>query len=168
MQLREEVPSDSDAISALIQAAFATAAHSSQTEAYIVLALRRRGRLSISLVAEHAGQLLGHVAVSPVSLDDGSIGWYGLGPIAVLPERQGEGIGSLLMQAAIARLQALGAAGCVLLGEPDYYQRFGFRALPGLRLADVPPAYFLALPLAGEVPQAEVRYDPAFEADAAQ
>ncbi|MEC4630073.1 N-acetyltransferase, partial [Bacillus safensis] len=87
-------------------------------------------------------QLLGHVAVSPVTVSDGSTGWYGLGPISVLPARQGQGIGAALMRAAIDALRQQGARGCVLLGEPAYYGRFGFRAEPGLVLPGVPAEYF--------------------------
>ncbi len=167
MRVRDETPDDAAAIGVLTQAAFANAAHASGTEATIVQALRSRGQLSISLVAEVDRQLLGHVAVSPVALSDGSAGWYGLGPISVMPAQQGKGIGSALMQAAIARLEQLQAAGCVVLGDPGYYQRFGFRNFPQLRLPGVPAEYFMALPLAGDVPQAEVRYDTAFEVSTA-
>jgi len=162
MRIRDETADDVEAISALTRSAFATAAHSSGNEADIVLALRRRGRLSASLLAEEDGQLLGHVALSPVTLSDGSAGWYGLGPISVLPTSQGKGIGSALMRAAIARLRQLGAAGCVLLGEPAYYQRFGFRCFSQLQLPGVPPEYFMALPLGGDVTAAVVSYDASF------
>ena len=166
MNIRDETPADEAAITALTRAAFANAEHTSHTEEYIVLALRRRGKLSVSLVAEDEGGLVGHVALSPVTLRDGSQDWYGLGPISVLPARQRGGVGSALMQAAITRLRAMDAAGCVLLGDPGYYQRFGFQALPSLQLPGVPAEYFMALPLRGDVPLAEVQYDPAFDATA--
>lgn len=164
MHICEETSADIDAISALTRAAFAGVEHSSQTEAFIVLALRRRGRLRVSLVAEQAGQLLGHVAVSPVTLSDGSLDWYGLGPISVLPAHQGRGIGTALMHAAIAQLEEIGACGCVLLGEPGYYSRFGFRCFPQLQLPGVPAEYFMALALGGSIPTAVVAYDEAFDA----
>lgn len=166
MNIRDETPADEAAITALTRAAFANAEHTSHTEEYIVLALRRRGKLSVSLVAEDEGGLVGHVALSPVTLSDGSQDWYGLGPISVLPARQRGGVGSALMQAAITRLRTMDAAGCVLLGEPGYYQRFGFQALPSLQLPGVPAEYFMALPLRGDLPLAEVQYDPAFDATA--
>jgi putative acetyltransferase len=71
-------------------------------------ALRKAGALSISLVAEQAGEVVGHVALSPVSISDGSADWYGLGPIFVRPELQGRGIGSLLMNVAIGVLRERG------------------------------------------------------------
>ncbi|WP_422508821.1 GNAT family N-acetyltransferase [Stenotrophomonas sp. GZD-301] len=164
MQIRAERPEDVDAIHALTREAFQDAPHSSHTEAFIVDALRRAGALSVSLVAEEDATLLGHVALSPVELSDGSTEWYGLGPISVLPAQQGRGIGSALMQAAIDALQARGAAGCVLLGDPDYYARFGFEADPRLRLPGIPAAYFQSRRLRGDSPDADVRYHAGFDA----
>ncbi|MDV9041292.1 N-acetyltransferase [Stenotrophomonas sp. RAC2] len=164
--IRTETPADIAGIHALTAAAFATAEHSSHTEQFIVDALRARGELPISLLAVDNGQLLGHVAVSPVTVSDGSTGWYGLGPISVLPARQGQGIGAALMRAAIDALRQQGARGCVLLGEPAYYGRFGFRAEPGLVLPGVPAEYFQALCLQPPLAQGEVQYSPAFEATA--
>ena len=164
--IRDEQPADIDAIHRLTEAAFAEAVHSSHTEQFIVAALRAAGQLTVSLVAEEHGALIGHVAVSPVVLSSGDVGWHGLGPISVRPDRQGQGIGAALMRAAIDRLTQLGSAGCVLLGEPGYYARFGFKVVPGLELPGVPPAYFQALPLAGTVPAAQVHYHAAFEATA--
>ena len=162
MQIRNEHPDDAGAIHALTREAFAQAPHSSHTEQFILDALRRAGALAISLVAEDADRIVGHVALSPVQLSDGSADWYGLGPISVAPQRQGQGVGSALMRAAIEALQARGAAGCVLLGEPGYYGRFGFKAEPRLRLAGVPAEYFQTLLLQGELPDAEVDYHAAF------
>ncbi|HEC0958043.1 TPA: N-acetyltransferase, partial [Klebsiella pneumoniae] len=110
--IRPETPADVDGIHALTAAAFATAEHSSHTEQFIVDALRACGELSVSLLAVHEERLLGHVAVSPVTVSDGSSGWYGLGPISVLPERQGQGIGAALMRAAIEALRQQHARGC--------------------------------------------------------
>lgn len=101
MILRPETPADALAIEQLTAAAFEQAPHSSHTEHFIVNALRRAGQLSVSLVAEEAGHIIGHMALSPVTLSDGSTGWYGLGPISVAPERHGQGIGSQLMRAAL-------------------------------------------------------------------
>lgn len=164
MQIRPETSADHAAIHALTEAAFRNAPHSSHTEQFIVDALRARGELSVSLVAEKEGQLMGHVALSPVTISDGSDGWLGLGPISVLPEWQGQGIGAALMRAAIEALRLQDARGCVLLGEPGYYGRFGFRAEPGLILPGVPPEYFQALCLRPPMAQGDVSYSAAFEA----
>ena len=162
--IRPETPADIAAIEALTEAAFLQAEHSSHTEHFIVNALRRAGQLSVSLVAQADSRVIGHVAVSPVQVSDGSAGWFGLGPIAVLPACRQHGVGSALMCAALQALQAQGAAGCVLLGDPRFYARFGFRVLPQLWLADVPPAYFQALHWRGTMPEGEVRYHAAFAA----
>lgn len=162
--VREESPSDIEAIHAVTIAAFKDAPHTAHTEQFIVDALRKSGALFLSLVAEQAGSIVGHVAVSPVTVSDGSSHWYGLGPISVIPELQGQGIGSLLMKEALQRLQDKGAAGCVLLGDPAYYSRFGFKPTPELVLPDVPPEYFQALAFKPPLPHGIVTYHEAFSA----
>jgi|GEM_PF-263659 len=145
LQLRHETPDDIAAIEAVTVAAFADAPHTSHTEQFIVRALRAANELTLSIVAEEQGQIIGHVALSLVTITDGhhqqAEGWYGLGPISVLPQRQGQGIGSRLMEQALSELRAMRAAGCVLLGDPAYYGRFGFQAHAGLQLPGVPPDY---------------------------
>ncbi|HEY2684150.1 MAG TPA: N-acetyltransferase [Steroidobacteraceae bacterium] len=163
VSIRSESAADSAAIEALTAAAFLNASHTSHTEQHIVNALRTAGQLSISLVAESRGILVGHVALSPISISDGSTGWFGLGPISVLPQFQCRGIGSQLMREALERLRDQGAEGCVVLGEPAYYGRFGFRADPRLTLAGVPPEYFQALSFATSRAQGRVTYHPAFD-----
>lgn len=164
--IRSEAAADAGAIAALTEAAFRDAEHSSHTEQFIVGALRRAGQLAVSLVADDGGQLVGHVAVSPVTVSDGSAAWYGLGPISVAPARQGQGIGSQLMRQALDRLRAAGAAGCVVLGEPGYYSRFGFAPAPGLVLPGVPQEYFQAIAFTPATPQGTVAYHGAFDAQA--
>jgi putative acetyltransferase len=160
--IRREAPADSAAIEAVTVAAFLNAPYTSHTEEFIVNALRKAGKITLSLVAEEDGEMVGHVAVSPVSISDGTSGWFGLGPISVLPEWQGRGIGSALMREALRVLEEEGAAGCVLLGEPEYYGRFGFRAEPNLVLPDAPPEYFQALSFRPPLPCGTVSYDEAF------
>lgn len=162
--IRQESPSDAAAIHAVTVAAFLQAPHTAHTEQFIVEALREADALTISLVVEQDGEVVGHVALSPVSVSDGSTGWYGLGPISVRPELQGQGIGSLLMQAAIRLLRERGAAGCVLVGDPSYYSRFGFKPEPSLVLPDVPPEYFQALLFGPLLPQGVVTFHRAFSA----
>ena len=138
--------------------------HTDHTEQFVVDSLRSAGALTISLVAEEGGKIVGHVAVSPVSISDGSSGWFGLGPISVSPEFQGKGIGSILMRRVMQLLQEQGASCCVLLGDPGYYSRFGFKPRAGLVLADVPPEYFQALPFSSSIPLGSVTYHQAFSA----
>ena len=164
IRIRSEAPSDASAIEAVTVAAFLNASHASHTEHLIVDALRRSRQLTISLVAEEHGQVIGHVAISPVSIIGGVDKWYGLGPISVVPERQGRGVGTQLMEHALAELRARGAAGCVVLGDPSYYCRFGFQAEPSLVLPGVPPAYFQVVSFGGPMPTGTVSYHDSFAA----
>lgn len=168
VQIRHETPDDIAAIEAVTIAAFADAAHTSHTEQFIVRVLRANNQLTLSLVAEEQGQVVGHVALSPVTITDDhgheASDWYGLGPISVMPDKQGQGIGSHLIKQALTELRTCKAAGCVVLGEPAYYTRFGFQCHSDLQLPGVPPAYFMALALQGPVSAGIVRYSDAFNA----
>ncbi|MBT9551419.1 MAG: N-acetyltransferase [Hydrogenophaga sp.] len=164
--LRPERPSDAEAIASLTTAAFLNAPHTSHTEAFIVNALRRAGAMSVSLVAEQDGALVGHVATSPVVIADGTPGWHGLGPISVLPALQGQGLGSALMHAAMKALRDQGAVGIMLVGDPAYYRRFGFRPEPQLVYPGIPPEYFMVLPFTDGLPQGTVTFHGAFGATA--
>lgn len=162
--IRNETAADADAITAVTLAAFATLEISQHTEQFIVKALRAAGALTVSLVAELDGRVVGHVAFSPVVLSDGTPDWHGLGPVSVLPAHQRQGIGKALIRQGLARLQAMGARGCCLVGHPDYYRKFGFRNLDQLAHAGVPPEYFLALSFDGHWPQGTVAFHEAFGA----
>ncbi|NBB84501.1 MAG: GNAT family N-acetyltransferase [Alphaproteobacteria bacterium] len=163
MTLREERPGDADAIRAVVDAAFATAPHADGTEPAIVDRLRDQGGLTLSLVAVTAdGTIVGHVAASPAAVGDAVSGWAGIGPVSVRPDRQSAGIGSALMRAALDRLKALGLDGAVLVGDPAFYGRFGFRAVPGLTVDGVPDGYVLAVAFDGRSPQGRIRFHPAF------
>lgn len=162
--IRKESPADVTAIQAVTVAAFLNATYTSRTEQYILNALRRSGQLSISLVATENGAVIGHVAVSPVAISDGAAGWYGLGPVSVSPEHQGQGVGGQLVAQALVELRQLDAAGCVVLGDPKYYSRFGFNAEPSLALSGVPPEYFQAITFSGSLPVGEVSYHESFAA----
>lgn len=162
--LRPEVPADADAIDEVTIAAFAPLTVSRHTEQFIVRALRTRDALTVSLVAECDGRVVGHVAFSPVTMSDGTPDWYGLGPVSVLPERQRQGIGRALIVDGLARLQRLGARGCCLVGHPSYYRRFGFENSGGLSVDGVPAEVFFVRSFDGRVPSGRVVFDPAFSA----
>lgn len=163
LTVRQESSSDIPAIHALIKAAFLNAPHTAHTEHFIVDALREARALSISLVAEDDGVVVGHVAVSPISISSGTSDWYGLGPIAVSPDRQGQGIGSRLMRAALQELEEKGASGCVLVGDPAYYCRFGFKHQDSLVYPDLPPEYFQVIAFSHPVPQGVATFHRAFD-----
>jgi len=164
--IRLETPKDHQGIHEVTVAAFLDAPHTDHTEQFIVKSLRDSGELRISLVAENSTGIIGHVALSAVAISDGSIGWYGLGPLSVLPKEQGKGIGSNLMLAALEELRNLKASGCVLLGDPDYYHRFGFNAIDGLVFTGVQAEYFQALLFQGAYPKGMVTYHNSFSSQA--
>lgn len=163
--IREETADDVSAITDVTIAAFKSLAISNNTEQYIIEELRRANALTLSLVAEVDGHVVGHIAFSPVTIADGAQGWYGLGPISVLPAYQRQGIGKALITEGLARLQALNAEGCCLVGHPEYYPRFGFENMPDLVYEGVPPEAFFALSFNGEWPKGVVAFHEAFQAD---
>ncbi len=164
MIIRDERPGEIAAIHALVTEAFLAAPHASGTEGAIVDALRADDALTLSLVAMADGALAGHAAFSPVLIDGEKCDWFGLGPVAVSPASRRRGIGHALVEAGLKRLQALGAGGCVVLGDPAYYGRFGFANDPALRFADAPAEYFQMLRFTDEAPRGDVVYHPAFYA----
>ena len=128
-------------------------------------ALRASNALTLSLVAEIDGRVVGHIAFPPVTISDGSLDWYGLGPVSVLPEYHRQGIGKSLIQEGLSSLKALGGQGCVLVGDPNYYKRFGFRNLPELIHEGIPQEVFLALPFNDRVPHGIVVFHEGFSAN---
>jgi putative acetyltransferase len=162
--IRKETESDIKTISEITIAAFESLAISQHTEQFIVDALRDANVLSVSLVAVSGDQVVGHIAFSPVTISDGSSGWYGLGPISVLPELQKQGIGKTLMQEGLARLRSMGAKGCILVGDPGFYGRFGFRSPKDMFIEGVPQEYVLALPFVESKASGTVAFHDAFAA----
>jgi putative acetyltransferase len=162
MMIRAETPADYSAIKAILKAAFVTEPHSRQTEHLIVEELRQAGAMTIGLVAEKDGVVVGHIAFSPAKIDGKEGGWFMLGPVAVEPSRQRRGIGGALIREGLRQLRALGARGCALVGHPGYYGRFGFAHVASLQMEGVPPEVFFALPLDDGVPRGEMTIHPAF------
>ena len=162
--IRPENVGDAEQIGVVIEAAFSASSYGYNNEAEIVTALRQADALTLSLVADNAGTVVGHVAVSPVQISDVARGWFGLGPISVLPESQCQGVGALLMLEALAELKRIEASGCVLLGDPKYYGKFGFENVPELALPGVPPEYFQAVTFCEQFPAGTVSYHEAFAA----
>lgn len=162
--IRPERPADAEPIAALTAAAFEGHAFADGTEPAIPGLLRKDGALTVSLVAEEEGRIAGHVAFSPVTVDGADVGWFGLGPVSVAPGLQRRGIGGALIREGLERLRGLDARGCVLLGDPAYYGRFGFEADPALRYPGPPARFFQSLVLVPPAPEGEVRFHPAFGA----
>ena len=166
MLIRHETPADIDAIEKLIYQAFLNHPHHAEgakpTEHLIVAGLRDGGVLTLSQVAEMDGEVVGHIAISPITINSENKNWYGLAPVSVTPNMQGKGIGTALIKNAMQMMQDKGVEGMVLLGEPEYYTRFGFKADNRLTLDGVPPEYFMCHSFTGNIPSGTVQYHPAF------
>ncbi|ANE05304.1 GNAT family N-acetyltransferase [Corynebacterium crudilactis] len=161
--IRAEEAHDISAIYDVTEAAFMGIEHSDGAEQDLVDKLRAAKALSLSLVAEAEGEVIGHIAASEVLIGGGAHGWFGIGPVSVRPDRQQQGVGIALMGSALDQLRAESAAGVVLLGDPGYYRRFGFEVVPGLVYPHAPAEYFMAICLnAPEFPQGIVEYHSAF------
>jgi putative acetyltransferase len=158
--------SDVHAIGDLIRSAFSGMPYAEGDEAELVDALRAQGALSVSLVAESEGTIVGQVAFSPARASGGRLGWYALGPLAVLPTHQRRGIGSALVHAGLDAISELGAGGCILVGDPSYYSRFGFQLSPENTPPGQPAAFFMVKLLRGQLPVGPIRFHEAFGASA--
>ena len=166
--IRDEVPEDANAITDVTVAAFKTLAISQHTEQFIIDELRAARALTLSLVADMDGRVIGHIALSPVTISDGTPYWYGLGPVSVSPEYQQRGIGRKLIEEGLSRLKELGARGCCLVGHPEYYRKFGFENMSGLVHEGVPPEYFFSILFDGHIPHGTVTFHEAFKANGQQ
>ena len=159
MIIRDARPSDHDGIRALLLAAFPT-----DDEARLVEQLRADGDAAFEWVAEDGGRILGEILLSPLAAPFRALA---LAPVAVAPERQGSGIGSALVEAAVGQARDRGWEAIFVLGEPAYYTRFGFAvaAAAGFTSPYSGP-YFMVLALSGALActSGEVRYAPAFAA----
>jgi putative acetyltransferase len=147
MITRHERPSDKAAIYQVQTRAFAGVA-----EADLVDRLRANNKATLSLVAEDEGLIVGHILFSPATIETatGSLSGLGLAPLAVVPERQRQGIGSLLIEEGLKQCRAAKHSFVVVLGHADYYPRFGF--VPASRFNikseyDVADENFMALEL---------------------
>jgi putative acetyltransferase len=160
--IRKETPEDIDAINEITIAAFNTLEISEHTEQFVVKALRNAGVLILSMVAELDGEVVGHIAFSPITISDGTPDWYGVGPLTVKPEIQRTGVGSALMWEGLAQMHAMRAKGCCLVGHPEYYRKFGFINPDGLSMEGVPPEVFFALSFDNQYPLGQVSFHEAF------
>ena len=128
--IRDETKDDAAVITEVTVAAFESMEISSHTEQFIIEALRSAKALTLSLVAEVDGRVVGHIAFSPVAISDGTKNWYGLGPVSVLPMYQRMGIGKALIREGLSRLKDLGAKGAVWSGIPNTTGNLDLRMLP--------------------------------------
>jgi putative acetyltransferase len=160
MLIRNETAGDIRAINRVVTDALKTLAQSTGTETGIVEKLRADNALTLSLVAEDEGEVIGYLAASMAKIGKQD-GWGLIGPLAVLPLRHRQGIGTALMTVALRRLRAI-SPGAALVGDPAYYGRFGFRAFPELGIAGFPSEVVQALPFGDMEPRGELIHHPAF------
>ncbi|MBC8280380.1 MAG: N-acetyltransferase [Chloroflexi bacterium] len=158
MNIRPEIPADYAEIRSLLLASFPTA-----DEADLVEQLRTDGDVEISLVAIEGDQVIGHVVFSVMSAPFRALG---LAPVAVLADHRRKGVAERLINTGIEQAKNDGWEGMFVLGEPDYYQRFGFRAetAQGFESVYAGP-YLMALSLKSEVlpkTSGRIDYAPAF------
>jgi putative acetyltransferase len=136
--------------------------YSDGDEQLLIGKLRDTSALALSLVAESNGVVVGQITFSAAFAADGSPGWYALGPVSVEPALKHQGIGGQLIRAGIAWLQDQHAAGCILIGNPAYYSRFGFRVFSELAPQGMPAEYYQVLPLKVAEPEVMVGFHPLF------
>lgn len=124
MLIRTEAPADILAVDRLLKSAFET-----ETEADLVMRLRENGRRTLSLVAcNDEGEVVGHVMFSPVTLNGEDLNWQCLAPLAIKADYRRQGLAAELVKEGLESLKEFGYPACVVLGEPEYYSRFGFEA----------------------------------------
>lgn len=162
LKVREEQPTDYVLIHRLTQMAFKPKAFSDGTEADVIDRLRASGDLTLSLVAENDANIVGHVAFSPVIIGHSSAGWYGLGPVSVHPDHQRRGIGSSLINEGLKMLQERRANGCALIGDPNYYSRFGFVSDGKVHYNELDSKHVQWISFGKQTPSGELVFGPAF------
>ncbi|EAU43025.1 GCN5-related N-acetyltransferase [Fulvimarina pelagi HTCC2506] len=161
--IRKERAADHETIRRLTEAAFEAVEESDGSEADILDALRADEALELSLVAvDETDQIFGHIAFSRITIESGEPQWFGLGPISVWPKYQRGGIGSRLVQAGLLEIRKLGANGCVLVGDPNFYSRFSFESDDALTYSSLPRQYIQRIVFHGPAPRGEISYHPAF------
>lgn len=165
MLIRNEHKNDVDRISEIQFAAFdghPIHAGAAPTEHLIVERLRAADALTLSLLAEENGEVLGHIAISPAIVGECNQGWYLLGPVGIVSNKQRQGIGSALIREVLMQLQGSRAEGIVLVGDPEYYNRFGFKSFSGLSYSGVPEQFILGFSFSNKDPEGEIIAHEAF------
>ncbi len=163
MLIRPETPDDIKTIRRLTDVAFAPMPYADGNEGAALDQMRIDGDLTVSLVAEVHGKIIGHIAFSPAQISGASGDWYGLGPISVHADRQKQGIGTKLAHEGLSQLKTSNAAGCVLIGRPVVYGPMGFTSDGNLTHKGLDPAIVQYIILNGTAPKGEVTFAPALQ-----
>ena len=162
--IRPEREGEAAAIHILTRDAFAPMSFADENDQHIPARLRAEGCLTLSLVAV-TDRIIGHVAFSPVRIAQAKGDWYALGPISVEAAFQKQGLGTRLAKAGLAEIAKLGAAGCVLTGNPDVYVPMGFVPDHALTHGDLNPKFILYHSIDGSIPAGEVTFVPAMQGE---
>jgi putative acetyltransferase len=162
IEIRPEIEADWDSIYTITESAFFGKPYADGDEQDLIEKLRKIGVLSLSLVAADEGEIIGQITFSPATLSGISSPWFALGPVSVVPNRQGQGVGSTLIEEGLSKIRSLGALGCILTGNPVYYRRFGFE-LAALNCPDnEPKEYFMLKMLREKHPEGKFAFHEAF------
>lgn len=161
-EIRKERVSDHDSIHLVTEQAFRDMSYAGGDEQDIVNRLRSVNALTLSLVAVLDEEVVGHIAFSPAEISNGSSPWFALGPVSVLPEYQQQGIGRALIETGLAQLREMNALGCILTGNPMYYQKFGFEVAVDNAPANEPAEFFMLKMLSSDVPDGRFSFHGAF------
>lgn len=164
--IREERSADQKAIRSLTEEAFRGRPYADGDEQDVIDRLRKAGVLSLSLVSVLGNEVVGQITFSPAALEKNTGIWFALGPVAVLPAHQGQGIGSALINQGLTRIEDQGALGCILTGNPAYYQRFGFVVSPVNCPPNEPGEFFMLKLLSPVQPVGRFSFHPAFYGNA--
>jgi putative acetyltransferase len=160
--IRQETSADHEVIRELTELAFRDMAYAGGDEQDVIDRLRLCDALTLSMIAEVDGKVVGHIAFSPATLTDGSGPWFALGPVSVLPDLQRQGVGSALIKAGLAHIRNAGALGCILTGNPLYYCRFGFELAPQNVPLNESEKYFMLKLLGATEPRGSFGFHAAF------
>lgn len=167
LEIRREHPEDADRIFEITQQAFTGMPFAAGDEGVLISRLRKSGDLTLSLVALLDRRIVGQVTFSPARCANGSRPWFAVGPVSVLPAIQGQHVGSALIEKGLQQMRQRGALGCILTGNPDYYQRFGFVPAAEYAPSNEPAEYFMLKALARQPAKGRFEFHPAFYAEGA-
>ncbi|WP_434779621.1 GNAT family N-acetyltransferase [Neisseria sp. Ec49-e6-T10] len=165
MVIRSEEKGDEQVIDQLLLDAFKDQPYSNNTENQMVQKLRQDNGVTLALVAGYKDEIIGYIAFSKIVIDNQLSDWEALAPVSVSPQWQNKGIGRQLIEEGLKILKGRLVSGCVLVGFPEYYKRFGFRTTNQLKVDGIPPEYFMVLPFNKSIPVGTVEFHSAFLSD---
>ena len=165
MNIRKFKNNDLEPVKSLLLKAFHNHPHGNPetgvVEHFIVEKLVQDNADICSMVACDNDEIIGFITYSQVKINESDLNWVGLGPVAVLPEYQKQGVGKTLIEETLNSVKDK-FNGCVVMGDPQYYMNFGFEVIEGLFFDGVPQEYFLSKVFKDNAPLGNVQYNKAF------